>query len=129
MPCEKRSYICGMGWRRRLINPSCWRKTCGWPCVPSVASPVASMLRSCWTSFSGTSAWANSLVDTSRGFYSPRMVDVVVIGGGHAGCEAAAASVRFGAKTLLLTHALENLGEMSGNPANGGVGKGHVLRE
>src|ERR1700712_4586670 len=71
---------------------------------------------------------ANKLPSESPVIF-PQEFDVIVVGGGHAGTEAALAAARMGSTTLLLTHNIETLGQMSCNPSIGGIGKGHLVKE
>ena len=68
-------------------------------------------------------------IEMIKNMIYPKHYDVIVVGGGHAGTEAALAAARIGCQTLLITHNIETLGQMSCNPSIGGIGKGHLVKE
>ncbi len=95
-------------------------------------SKIPKMYKLCKNRLFGSNQLLNS---TKRSIFSNEVAesvaayDVIVIGGGHAGCEAAHAAARMNARTLLLTHKVESIGQCSCNPSFGGIGKGHLMRE
>src|SRR5688572_21513239 len=91
------------------------------------AAPQQGTGCSTWNTSAGSTWNRRRRIAPSMEF--PRKFDVIVVGGGHAGTEAALASARMGCATLLLTHSIETLGQMSCNPSIGGIGKGHLVKE